>query len=170
MLDTECGTVYVIENEVVKEGILLKTERFYRTKRSVVAHYSFCPYLGGHPDKAESMELEPAMLYSGQYRFCQFCSPVSVQYRTARKEIEGLAAEHGQNLTLSRGILSVTNGYSAWLLVPGGRSSLNLYHKNTLNKLEDNCTAGSTAMAYAREHGIKCREDTTLSQLSGTGI
>ena len=138
VLDTECGTVYVIENEVVKEGFLLKTERFYRTKRSTVAHYSFCPYLGGHPDKAESMELEPAMLYSGQYRFCQFCSPVSVQYRTARKDIERLAAEYGQNLTLSRGILSVTNGYSAWLLVPGGRSSLNLYHKNTLNKLEDN--------------------------------
>jgi len=115
----------------------LKPEYFYRTNRSVVVHYSSCPYLGGHPDRAEVLELEPAALYDGPYRFCQLCSPVSVQYRRARKDIERLAAESGQHLTLSRGLLSVTNGYSAWLVVPGSQSSLDLYHKNTLNKLGD---------------------------------
>lgn len=38
------------------------------------------------------------------------------------------------------------------------------------DKLTIYCTSGSTAMAYAREHGIKCREDTALSQLCNTGI
>lgn len=118
-----------------KKGVLLKAERFYRSKRGIVVHYPSCPYL--HPKRAEILDLEPAALYSGAYRFCQFCSPVSVQYRTARKDIQRLAAESGQTLTLSRGMLSVTNDYSAWLIVPGRRTSLDLYHKNKLNKLED---------------------------------
>lgn len=113
----------------------MKAERFYRSKRGIVVHYPSCPYL--HPKRAEILDLEPAALYSGAYRFCQFCSPVSVQYRTARKDIQRLAAESGQTLTLSRGMLSVTNDYSAWLIVPGRRTSLDLYHKNKLNKLED---------------------------------
>ena len=119
----------------MKEGISLKTERFYRSKRSLVVHYPSCPYL--HLNRAEVLNLEPAALYTGAYRFCQFCSPVSVQYRMARKDIQRLAAESGQTLTLSRGMLSITNDYSAWLVVPGRRASLDLYHKNKLNKLGD---------------------------------
>lgn len=112
----------------------MKVEGVYRTGggKGHVVHFAECHYLRRRPDAVQALPIMPSALYAGPQRFCQYCSPVSAAYRKERKTVTKFAEKHHQKLTIEHGMLHLTNGYSAWLLVPSDhRGRICLYHKNT---------------------------------------
>lgn len=117
-----------------------KLHRLYLTKtgKQNIVHFRECFYLNRNICSAKRLRIEPIDILTNEYRFCQRCSPVSVKYREERKVIEDYASLNKQKLDLKHGMLYISNGYSAWIVVPGSRAPfLSLYHRNTINKIND---------------------------------
>lgn len=118
----------------------MKVQYLYRTGfgKGHIAHFAGCHYLRRTPNAVQALQLSPSELYADSCAFCQYCLPVSVIYRKERKALTKFAPIHHLTMTMERGTLHITNGYSSWLLVPSNHQGrICLYHKNTRKESKD---------------------------------
>lgn len=135
----------------------MKVQCLYQSKngRKDIVHFLGCHYINRNASSPKMLRTKPTKIYGSEFHFCQHCSPVSLKYREERKDIEAIAQEPGQTLTLEHGMLKIANGYSEWLVVPSNSSSsLSLYHKNTMNKLDDPTLIDGYHLQIASIHSI----------------
>lgn len=112
---------------------------FYSTKSSEkVFHLPQCNIARRIRQEYKERLYSPEVAWELGYRQCNCCSLVGMRLRKEQKEVEQFCQENDITYHLEDGQLHIQTPSSEWRIVVCGKfNNFSLYHKNTLQKLEE---------------------------------